>query len=99
MGKRGLKAYEESSDKAVPMRLIAKNLKISDRAAWYTYKNALKRLKTIPGAFSILLDCVHAVGASERDPLQCASAECDREFIALYSDRSDIGRPMGRKLC
>jgi len=87
MAKRGVKKFEESSRRGMPVRLIAKELGISPRTVSYTLKHAQEKLKAIPGAFELICSTIHAVDASEKDSLQCGSVECNKEFIALFGDR------------
>lgn len=86
MPKRGVKKYEESTNsKLLPLRIIAQQLGISERTAWSDYRSAMNKLRVIPGAFEILLESIHAVDTSEKDPLQATSLECRPEFVKLFS--------------
>ena len=85
MGKRGPKMFEESTqERILPMRVISQQLGISLRTVESDYRSAVNKLRRIPGAFEIILANVHAVDASEHDPIQCASVECNSEFIKLF---------------
>jgi hypothetical protein len=84
MGKRGRKTYEEFANGVMPVRVIAERMGVSERTVGTDLKNAQRKLKEIPEAFPILLDCLYAVAASEEELLQCGSVECDREYIEKY---------------
>jgi|GEM_PF-2928480 DNA-binding CsgD family transcriptional regulator len=84
MGKRGRKTYEEFANGVMPVRVIAERMGVSERTVTTDLKNAQRKLKNTPEAFPILLDCLYAVAASEKELLQCGSVECDREYIEKY---------------
>lgn len=89
MGRRGSKSYEQTGNKLLPLRLVAKQLGISLRTCETDYRSALDKLKHIPGAFELILAQVHAVADSERDCIQCGSVECNRYFLELFADKED----------
>jgi hypothetical protein len=79
-----------------PLREIAEELGISLRTVSYDYRNAMNKLRHVPGAFELILCTIHAVDAQKYDPLQCGSVECNREFLALFADKED-GRGKKKK--
>jgi hypothetical protein len=87
MGKRGRKSYEESGCGLVPIHVIAKRMGISERNAQSIWKSAQEKLRKDPNAFSILLECVHGVAASEQELVRCSSVECDQEYIAKFASK------------
>lgn len=80
MGLRGPQPHDCS------MKQVAQRLGISERSAWKSWKSGIEKLKSIPGAFEVLLLNVQAV-QDERDPLQPSSLECRHEYICLFGDR------------
>lgn len=85
MGKRGRTSYEESGYGVMPIHVIAQRMGISERSAHSIWKSAQEKLRKDPNAFSILLECVHGVAASEQELMRCSSVECDQEYIAKFA--------------
>ena len=50
--------------------------------------SGVSKLRRVPGSFSAILSIVHAVDASEHDPLQPGSVECCKRWKMLYGEGS-----------
>jgi hypothetical protein len=68
------------------LREIAERLGLSLRTVNTDYKNGIAKLKEIPGAYELILECVQGVDASKENLIRCASVECDKRFIELYGE-------------
>jgi hypothetical protein len=67
---------------------IALQLGVSVATVDRDLKSALRKLRAQD--YSITLAWVHATAIEGLCPLQCGSAECDRQFIEQYAERARL---------
>ena len=72
-GKYGLTLKEIAAAEGVSVATVERTL-----------NKAVSKLQQIPGAFSAIVSTIHAVDASDKDPLQPGSAECCQTWIQRY---------------
>jgi hypothetical protein len=65
-------------------REIGEQLGIPESTAYSLFRRGMKKLERKKGAVEGLLSVVHAVATEEHPILTAGSAECDREFRALW---------------
>lgn len=73
------------SNRLISFVLIAKELGVSVRTVHNDYKSAIQKLKA-QNKYEELLYCVQAVAIKQSELLRAGSAECNKNFCALYSD-------------
>lgn len=90
MGRRGRKSYSESAEGVVPFDIIAEKTGLTLAQVHYAFKKGMRKIKKIPNAFEAILATVHAVTEdSEHTYLRAGSVECNKEFIALFSNSKE----------
>jgi predicted DNA-binding protein YlxM (UPF0122 family) len=86
MTKRGPKPGQKRLHSVKSLAEIASELHVSERTVAVDYKNAVKKLKQIPGAFELLTYVVCRLVEDDKDLLQANSVECNPAFAELFSD-------------
>lgn len=90
ISKRGPKTSTNTDYNGIGMTPteIAQVLGISRSQVDRLLRSGIRKLsKTLePHGFSLLLSTIYAVDASQHDPLQCGSVECNKEFRELYGE-------------
>ena len=92
MGKCGVRAFEESSSDIMPYRVIAERLGLSIRTVHSLNKSAIQKLMENPESFEALNTLLRIKRQEQRGLMQCASVECNVEFIATYGAPTNLQR-------
>ena len=80
-----MKCGPKAGHYGLTLKQIASSEHCSVATVKRTLNSAVSKLQQIPGSFTAILSIIHAMDASENDPLRPGSAECCKDWVQRYA--------------